>query len=556
MISRLEKLRLEFEPKLPEELNSLQRCAPVPYEEERADSQQVRDCFSEICGLQPLKIAVQEPSPMPSGLRVGVVFSGGQAPGGHNVITGLFDALKKLDPASRLFGFLGGPSGIVKNQCIELTEEKLAAYRNQGGFDLIGSGRTKIETPAQFDAALNTMRALSLDGLVVIGGDDSNTNAALLAHYFLQKGEKIAVVGVPKTIDGDLKNRCIEASFGFDTASKTYSEAIGNLMRDALSARKYYYFVKLMGRSASHITLECALQTHPNLAFIGEEVAAQNKTLVQLVNQLCDLVIQRTAAKKDYGVILIPEGLLEFIPEVKLLIQELNQLLAPENIYADAVDKLSNDELKIDYISKFLSSDVQRCFRSLTKEIQAQLLLGRDAHGNVQVSKIETERLLIDLVKKELKKRAKLGEYSGAFSPQPFFFGYEGRACLPSNFDAEYCYALGHVAALLIRHRNTGYICSITNLHLPVEKWQAGAVPLTSMMGFEKRHGELKPVISKALVDLDGRPFKAFDEQRASWMLQDDYVYPGPVQFFGPVELTDSRTCTLELEAQQGRQGQ
>jgi pyrophosphate--fructose-6-phosphate 1-phosphotransferase len=481
-------------------------------------------------------------------LRVGVVLSGGQASGGHNVITGLFDALKRLNPESRLFGFLNGPAGIIKNQQIELTSELLNSYRNQGGFDLIGSGRTKLEAQSDLEAAEKAVASLSLDGLVIIGGDDSNTNAALLAEYFCRKKVACSVVGVPKTIDGDLKNSAIEASFGFDTACKTYAELIGNLMRDALSAKKYYYFVKLMGRSASHIALECALQTHPNWTLIGEEVAQKKQTLEQLVSQLADLIASRAEAQKNYGVFLIPEGILEFIPEVKMLIVELNQLLAGDSIYVAALEKLGSSEQKVEYISRFLTPESQRCCRTFPTEIQAQLLIGRDAHGNVQVSKIETERLFIDLVKKELKKRAKLGAYSGSFSPQPFFLGYEGRACLPTNFDAQYCYALGHVAALLINQKKTGYICSIRNLHLPTEQWEAGAEPLTTMIGFEDRHGQTKPVIAKAYVDLHGGPFKQFSAQREAWKMEDQYRYPGPIQFFGPTALTDATTITLQLE--------
>ena len=549
--SLLQHLRLNYKPQLPRALDSLENASWEVQPAESLVSKEVQGVLPEMSQLSALKISVSSSRQKSAPLRVGVVLSGGQASGGHNVIAGLFDALKRLHADSRFFGFLNGPGGIIKNQYIELTQELLQNYRNQGGFDLIGSGRTKIETEADFQATEETVLSLALDGLVIVGGDDSNTNAVLLAEYFCRKGVKCAVAGVPKTIDGDLKNSAIEASFGFDTACKTYSECIGNLMRDALSAKKYYYFVKLMGRSASHIALECALQTHPNLALIGEEVAQQNATLAQLVNQICDLVAKRAEAKKNYGVILIPEGLLEFIPEVKGLISELNQLLAGDSIYLSALEKFSGDEQKAEYISRFLTPEAQHCFRTFPSEIQAQLLLGRDAHGNVQVSKIETERLFIELVKKELKRRAKLGSYSGSFSPQPFFFGYEGRACLPSNFDAQYCYALGFIAALLIDNRKSGYICSIKQLHLPVDQWEPGAMPLAHMITFERRQGAVKPVIAKAYVDLQGDPFKNFSVQRENWMVQDSYRYPGPIQFFGPAELTDAITRTLELESQE-----
>jgi diphosphate-dependent phosphofructokinase len=549
--SLLQKLRLEYQPKLPPTLESFLECTVSSLSGEHVLSKQIQELFPKTGQIQPLEIKLKrnDEEKVHAPLRVGVLLSGGQAPGGHNVITGLFDALKKLNPSSQLFGFQEGPSGIIKNKFIELTKELLADYRNQGGFDLIGSGRTKIETPAQFQFTQDTVRALALDGLVIIGGDDSNTNAALLAEYFSQNEIKTAVIGIPKTIDGDLKNSEIESSFGFDTACKTYSECIGNLMRDALSAKKYYYFVKLMGRSASHIALECALQTHPNMAIIGEEVEKLRKTLSQLISEISDLIVARADKGKNYGVILIPEGLLEFIPEVRILIKELNLLLSEDRIYGLALEKLASDEQKIEYISKFLSSESQNCFRTLPKEIQAQLLIGRDAHGNVQVSKIETERMFIDLVKKELKRRAKLGAYSGSFSPQPHFCGYEGRCCLPSNFDAQYCYALGHVAAILINFKQTGFMCRIRNLHLPVENWQAGGVPLNSMIVFEERHGEMKPVIQKALVDLEGHPFENFSTERTSWSIEDDYIYPGPIQFFGPSEITESITRTLELES-------
>lgn len=548
-LSPLQRARLKYQPALPQILQNIKALSVV-----KAANQDNKKPSTQISGLFPLthqfpflefvKGTAQNHSPM----RVGVVLSGGQAPGGHNVIAGLFDALNQLNGESTLIGFLDGPSGIVKDKTLEITETLLADYRNQGGFDLIGSGRTKIETAEQFKAAQATVERHQLDGLVIIGGDDSNTNAALLAEYFVAGKCKTSVIGVPKTIDGDLKGGGIEISFGFDTASKKYSETIGSLMRDALSAKKYYHFIKLMGRSASHIALECALQTHPNLAFISEEVAAEKKSLKNLVDEVCDLICKRALNGKDYGVILIPEGVVEFIPEVKKLIEELNGLLATTKEHNAVLDQLSDDQ-KIAYIEKLLSKESLNCFQTLPKENRAQLLIGRDAHGNVQVSKIETERMFSEMVKKELKQRSKDGSYKGAFSPLTFFCGYEGRSCLPSNFDCQYCYALGMVAALLINAKATGYICSLQNLSKPVEEWVPAGIPLTSLMTIEKRHGEDKPVIQKALVDLKGKPFAAFSHQRAAWTENDVYADPGPLQFFGPKDFTDTITQTLNLES-------
>lgn len=471
-------------------------------------------------------------------LKVGVVLSGGQAAGGHNVIIGIFNALKKLNKKSQLFGFLNGPGGIIKNKYKELSETSLNNYRNQGGFDLIGSGRTKIETPEQFQSAEQTVKALMLDGLVIIGGDDSNTNAALLAEYFLSRGISTKVIGVPKTIDGDLKNEHVEISFGFDTATKTFSETIGNILRDALSQKKYYFFIKLMGRSASHIALECALRTHPNVTLIGEEVESEHLTFQQITNQICDVICQRAEKGKNYGVILIPEGIIEFIPEIKKLIKEINAF-PPNEI--DAMNTLT--------VLEQLSEEGQKCFNSIPKTIQLQMILDRDPHGNVRVSQIETERLFIEAVQSELKTRASSGAYTGQFSAQPHFCGYEGRSCLPTNFDSQYCYALGFTAALLVDAGATGCMACIKNLTRPVAEWQASGVPFISMLHLEERQGKAKPVIKKTLVDLKGKPFKLFQEQRNSWFINDDYQYPGPIQFFGPQELTDSVTITLELES-------
>lgn len=533
-MSPLQKLRSDEKPKLPAVLENLANLGAIPKAGKKKASEEVLRHFPHTSGQQALQFAPSE-NRGHAPLLVGVVFSGGQASGGHNVIAGLDRALKQLNSASRLIGFLNGPDGILRNKTIELTPELIAPCLNQGGFDLIGSGRTKIETEEQFQAAEKSARGHNLDGLVIIGGDDSNTNAALLAEYFTAKGCKTTVVGVPKTIDGDLKNPDIECSFGFDTACKTYSEIIGNILRDSLSAKKYTFFIKMMGRSASHVALECALQTHANLTLIGEEIEAKRMTLADITHAIADLVSARSAQGKDYGVILIPEGIVEFIPEVCALIQELNTLLAK--------GPLESDEWK-----KQLSPESQKCFASIPASVQAQLLMERDPHGNVQVTKIETERLLIEMVQQDLERRAKVGSFRGKFSPVPLFCGYEGRSAFPSLFDAHYCYALGHVAALLIAAKATGYMSIVSQLKRPVSEWQIGGIPLVQMMHQEMRKGKMKPVIQKALVDLKGKPFLAFVEKRETWKLEDDYRYPGPIQLYGPEELTKATTMTLALE--------
>lgn len=485
-------------------------------------------------------------------LRVGFVFSGGQAPGGHNVAAGLFDALQQIHSESKLIGFLGGPSGLVDNEARTITRRLIDAYRNQGGFDLIGSGRTKIESPEQFVAVARTAKEHRLDALVIIGGDDSNTNAALLAEYFLAQGENTTVIGVPKTIDGDLKQGLVECSFGFDTACKLYSELIGNIARDALSARKYYHFIKLMGRAASHITLECALQTRPNMALISEEVAAEKHTLKDVVDALCDVIAMRSTKGKEFGVILVPEGLIEFIPEFRRLIRELNELLASGAEHAEHLASLGEEE-RLQEVQERLRSPSRACFSLLPRRIQEQLLLDRDPHGNVQVSRIDTEQLLIDMVKEELCHRKEKGLYQGNFSAQHHFLGYEGRAGLPSNFDCHYSYALGFTAAALIQQKCTGYMSCVYNLTAPVRDWRPAGMPLVAMMDVERRHGKEKPVIRKALVDLEGAPFQTWAKYRSQWALQEAYLFPGPLQFYGSEELCNTSSWTLRLEQRSQR---
>lgn len=545
-ISPLQQQRLSYQPQLPQMLHPLNALKLTPSTSTQPQAKidpRLSALFPHLALQSHLITFTSSPSSSETSThiphRVGVVFSGGQASGGHNVIIGLYEALKALHPDSVVFGFCGGPQGLISQNALELTSELLQNYRNQGGFDLIGSGRTKIQTHEQFKAVEATVNRFSLDAIVIIGGDDSNTNAALLAEYFITKGSKTVVVGVPKTIDGDLKNAEIEISFGYDTAVKTYSEIIGNLARDTLSAKKVYSFIRLMGRTASHITLECALRTQPNLALIGEELAAAHKTLPQLVDDLCQMISKRSTAGKDYGVVLVPEGIVEFLSDVKGLIAELNLLLAVDSAHSKALSSLGSSADQIAYVTEHLSQEASTCWRLLPTEIQVQLLLDRDAHGNVQVSKIETERLLMELVKRELSQRKKQGGYKGKFLAQSYFCGYEGRSCLPTNFDAQYCYTLGYVAALLIDKGSTGYICYVQNLSGSIKDWKPGARNLVTMMTLEKREGKEKPVIEKALVDLAGPLFQAFQRVREQWKLEDQYRYPGPIQFFGPSQITD-----------------
>jgi len=511
-----------------------------------ADQATVKKIFPNTYGLPAITFVKGNNAALcKKAVRVGVVLSGGQAPGGHNVIGGLLDGLKKANSKNKLFGFLGGPSGIVDNKLVEITPALMQAYRNTGGFDLIQSGRTKIETDEQLAAAKNNLIKNKLDALVVVGGDDSNTNACVIAEYLKQQGVDISVIGVPKTIDGDLKNEHIEASFGFDTATKIYAELVGNIERDMNSARKYWHFVRLMGRSASHITLEVALKTHPNAVLVGEEVLAKKMTLGQVVKNLVDLIVKRAKAGKNYGIVLVPEGLIEFIPEMKELISALNDSLADNEA---ALSKLTTLAQKKEFILAKLPKKLADLMRSLPDGIAGQLMLDRDPHGNVQVSLIETEKLLVEMIKKELAALKKAGKYTGKFSAITHFFGYEGRCGVPSTFDATYTYALGYNAAVLALNKCSGYLSSVRKLTRKAQDWEVGGVPLTMMMNIERRKGKEKPVIKKALVELKGEPFKYLAKNRIIWAEKDEFVFPGPIQFFGPAEVTDITTYTLMLE--------
>ena len=507
-----------------------------------ADNQAIQRIFPKSYGL-PIVTFETGRGNGGQALSVGVILSGGRAPGGHNVIAGLYDGLKKLNQGSVLYGFLGGPSGLTDNKYVKFDDAFIDAYRNTGGFDIIGSGRTKLEKEEQFATVVSNCKLLGITGLVVIGGDDSNTNACMLAEYCATNDTGIKVIGCPKTIDGDLKNEWIEASFGFDTASKVYSELIGNIERDANSAKKYWHFIKLMGRSASHIALECALQTHPNLAFISEEVEAAQRTLRDIVEEVATLVRQRAEAKKDFGIVLVPEGLIEFIPEMKTMIAELNDIMADPYF-----NGLKDDDDKHQFLTKKLCAASAQAYNTLPAGIQRQLMMDRDPHGNVQVSRIETEKLLIDLVGDLLSEWKAKKQYTGKFTGQNHFFGYEGRCAAPSNFDADYCYSLGYTAAALLGAGKTGYLSSVRNLTQTAEHWVAGGIPLTMMMNIERRHGKEKAVIKKALVDLEGKPFQRFAQKRAAWATEDDFMYPGPIQYFGPAGVCDRPTETILLE--------
>ena len=543
--SALQIARAAYQPKLPAVLKGNVAIEDGKNTESVADHDEIRKLFPNTYGMPVTKFvagAAEKKAQEP--VNVGVILSGGQAPGGHNVISGLFDGIKSINADSRLYGFLMGPDGLVKHNYIELTADIIDEYRNTGGFDIIGSGRTKLEKKDQFDSGLVILRELGIKALVIIGGDDSNTNACVLAEYYKSIGAGVQVIGCPKTIDGDLKNEMIETSFGFDTATKTYSEVIGNIERDCNSARKYWHFIKLMGRSASHVTLECALQVQPNITLIGEEVEAQNQTLDDIVTYIAGIVAKRAANGMNFGTVLVPEGLIEFIPAIKKLIAELNDLIAANQAEFDTI---SADE-KIAFIQGHLSEANAAIFASLPAGVSRQLALERDPHGNVQVSLIETEQLLAEMVGTKLAQWKKEGKYTGKFSTQHHFFGYEGRCAAPSNFDADYCYSLGYNASLLIAAGKTGYMSSIRNTTAPAAEWVAGGIPITAMMNMERRNGEMKPVIRKALVELDGAPFKAFAEKRDEWAMSTCYIYPGPIQYFGPSEVCDQTTKTLQYE--------
>ncbi len=544
--SALQIARAAYQPKLPKALRGALKAVEGEPTQSVADQEDVKKLFPNTYGMPYLKFEPNNKDDMSMAVNVGVILSGGQAPGGHNVISGLFDGIKKLNPNNRLYGFILGPSGLVEHNYMELTADIIDEYRNTGGFDIIGSGRTKLEKKEQFDKGLEILKALNINALVIIGGDDSNTNACVLAEYYKSINAGVQVLGCPKTIDGDLKNSEIETSFGFDTATKVYSEVIGNIMRDCNSSKKYWHFIKLMGRAASHVTLECALQTHPNITLIGEEVEAKKQTLDDIVEHIAEAVAERARHGLNFGVVLVPEGLIEFIPAIKALIAELNDLLAANQ---KDFDMIANSK-KVEYLQAHLSAENSRIFCSLPETVSRQLALDRDPHGNVQVSLIDTEQLLAEMVGRKLEQWKKEGKFQGKFSTQHHFFGYEGRCAAPSNFDADYCYSLGFNAAMLIATGKTGYMSSVKNTSKPVDQWIAGGVPITMMMNMEKRNGEMKPVIRKALVDLDGKPYRYFVAHRTEWARNTCFVYPGPIQYFGPSEVCDKPTKTLLLEHQ------
>ena len=544
--SALQIARAAYQPKLPKALRGHVKVQEGAATQSVADQEEIKRLFPNTYGMPLIKFEAADEAAQCPAMNVGVILSGGQAPGGHNVISGLFDGVKRIHPESKLYGFLMGPGGLVDHKYIELTADIIDEYRNTGGFDIIGSGRTKLEKEDQFEKGYEILKELGIKALVIIGGDDSNTNACVLAEYYAAKNYGVQVIGCPKTIDGDLKNEMIETSFGFDTAVKTYSEVIGNIERDCNSARKYWHFIKLMGRSASHIALECALQTQPNVCIISEEVEAKDQSLDDIVTYIAQVVADRAAAGNNFGTVLIPEGLIEFIPAMKRLIAELNDFLAANAEEFAKVDKAEQRN----YIISKLTPENAAIYASLPEGVARQLSLDRDPHGNVQVSLIETEKLLSEMVGNKLAEWKKEGKYVGKFSAQHHFFGYEGRCAAPSNFDADYCYSLGFAAAALIANGKTGYMSSIRNLTAPAEEWIAGGVPITMMMNMERRHGEMKPVIQKALVRLDGAPFQAFAAQREQWAKETCYTYPGPIQYFGPTEVCDQPTKTLQLEHQ------
>ena len=541
--SLLQRERAAYQPKLPKGLQGAVKVKEGEPTQSVGDQEEIKKMFPNTYGM-PLIEFVPGEANVDRKMNVGVILSGGQAPGGHNVICGIFDAVKKINPANKLYGFILGPGGLVDHNYMELTADIIDEYRNTGGFDMIGSGRTKLEKVDQFEKGLEIIRELDIQAVVIIGGDDSNTNACVLAEYYAAKNYGVQVIGCPKTIDGDLKNDQIETSFGFDTATKTYAELIGNIERDCNSARKYWHFIKLMGRSASHIALECALQCQPNICIISEEVEKKDMSLNQIVEQIASAVADRATRGDNFGVVLIPEGLIEFIPSIGRLIDELNDLLAEHGADYKDLDKAAQRE----YILAHLSKENAETFATLPEGVARQLSLDRDPHGNVQVSLIETEKLLSDMVDAKLAEWKKEGKYVGKFAALHHFFGYEGRCAAPSNFDADYCYALGVSAAQLIANGKTGYMAIVKNTTAGTDDWKAGGVPITMMMNMERRNGEMKPVIRKALVELDGAPFKALVAHRDEWAKNTCYIYPGPIQYWGPSAVCDRPTATLALE--------
>ena len=548
-VSPLQKARYEYNPKLPGMLRH--GIADICVSEGEAtqsvaDQEKIKALFPNTYGKKEVTFVKGKNTAAAKKQVVGVILSGGQAPGGHNVITGLYDALKASDKNNVLLGFKGGPSGLIDDDCIEFTDSFINEYRNTGGFDIIGSGRTKLETEEQFAIVTEVAKKHGLTAIVIIGGDDSNTNAAVLAEYMAAHNTGVQVIGCPKTIDGDLKNEDIEASFGFDTATKTYSGLIGNIERDANSAKKYWHFIKVMGRSASHVALECALETQPNICLIGEEVAAKKMSLAQITNMIADSVEKRAANGNYFGVVIIPEGIVEFVPEFSALIAEINELLAGSK--TEEFNALPSWKDKYAFIKNGLSTEAMAVFDVLPRGIQQQLFLERDPHGNVQVSLIESEKLFAEMVGAELERRKAAGTYKGKFGTQHHFFGYEGRCAFPSNFDADYCYSLGYNAFLLIQYGFNGYLSKVSNISKPADQWNAGGMPITKMMNIERRNGQDKPVIRKALVELDGKPFKYFESVRDKWAVETCFTYPGDVQYFGPSEVCDLTTRTLALE--------
>ena len=548
-LSPLQKFRYQYTPKLPGMLRN--GIAEISVKEgdatkSVADQEKIQALFPNTYGKKEITFQKGENTSVSKKQVVGVILSGGQAPGGHNVVSGLYDALKATNKENVLLGFKNGPAGLLEDNYIEFTDEYIDQFRNTGGFDIIGSGRTKLETEEQFAVVAEVCKKHGVTAVVIIGGDDSNTNAAVLAEYFAAHNTGVQVIGCPKTIDGDLKNEDIECSFGFDTATKTYSELIGNIQRDANSAKKYWHFIKVMGRSASHVALECALETQPNICLISEEVAAKKMSLSQIANYIADSVEKRAAKGMNFGVAIIPEGVVEFVPEFSVLIHEINELLAGSK--ADEFNALANWQEKYAFIEKGLTKESMSVFALLPQGIQQQLFLERDPHGNVQVSLIESEKLFSALVKDVLAERKAAGTYKGKFSPLHHFFGYEGRCAFPSNFDADYCYSLGYNAFMLIQYGYNGYLSKVSNLSKPAEEWVAGGMPITKMMNIERRHGQDKPVIKKALVELEGKPFKYFEANREEWAVETAYTYPGAIQYYGPSEVCDLTTRTLALE--------